>query len=285
MNAIVMAVYASLLASSSAIKSDNPWADVQTPTKQPAQIYGTYGAGCIAGAKALPLNGLGYQIVHPSRNRMYGHPNLLSFAQEFTSKLSEQKIVMLAADVALARGGPMPEDHASHNVGLDIDFWFKQDSRALTRILTAAERETIEPIALADLDKNELLENVWNWRYETILKTAASDPRVERIFVHPTIKKRLCANPNNQQDWLRKIRPWWGHNYHFHTRLACPKDSPNCVPQEPAQSIACDETLDWWFSDEWREEYEKRKRGGVSPGVIPLPALPAACDAVLTWEP
>jgi penicillin-insensitive murein endopeptidase len=281
MNSLVAAIVATLVASTHGSIADNPWANVETPTKGPARVYGTYGAGCIAGALPLPLNGVGYQVIRPSRNRIYGHPNLIDFAQTLTTKLHQKGMVMLAADLAQPRGGPMPGEHASHTVGLDMDFWFKQDERALSRLLTMEERETIEPLPLADLDKNELYEDRWDARYETMLKTAASDPRVERMFVHPTIKKKLCANPENHQDWLRKIRPWWGHNLHFHTRIACPTGSPECVPQPPQTTIGCDETLEWWFSDEWREEYEKRKRESTPADASELPQLPSACDGVL----
>ena len=25
------------------------------------------------------------------------------------------------------------------------------------------------------------------------------------------------------RDWLHKVRPMWGHNYHFHVRVFCPR--------------------------------------------------------------
>lgn len=265
--------------------AQNPWAEIQTPTHGPARVIGKYSAGCIAGAVSLPLDGPGYQVIRPSRNRYWGHPNLIDFAQNTTHQLSEHGIVMLVADLAQPRGGPIPGDHASHNVGLDMDFWFVQDPRALTRPLTSEERENMQQLELADLEENRLHTSRWNWRYESMLKIAASWSQVERIFVHPTIKKKLCEDPQNHEDWLRKIRPWWGHNAHFHVRLACPNESPDCIPQAPQETIACDETLDWWFSDEWREEWERRKReyeSETSPTET-LPQLPAACESVLRW--
>lgn len=268
-----------------ALASANPWAEVITPTAGPARIYGTYGAGCIAGAVPLPMDGRGYQVIRPSRNKFWGHPDLVAMAQSVTSELANHGIVMLAADLAQPRGGPIPSDHASHNIGLDMDFWFRQDERALQRPLTPEERESITKVELADLERNELNENLWDGRYELMLKTVASHPAVERMFVHPTIKRKLCANPANHEDWLRKIRPWWGHNGHFHVRIACPASSPECVPQAPQTSIACDETLDWWFSDEWREEWERRQQGVTDSTPQPAQTLPRACQSVLSWVP
>jgi murein endopeptidase len=33
--------------------------------------------------------------------------------------------------------------------------------------------------------------------------------------------------------WLTKVRPWWGHYYHFHVRIACPPESGDCRAQPP----------------------------------------------------
>lgn len=60
-----------------------------------------------------------------------------------------------------------------------------------------------------------------------------------------------------------KIQPWWGHDEHFHVRLKCPADgsSPNCRPKPEFTEIGCDTPeLAWWFSDEWRQMYEARKK-------------------------
>lgn len=33
--------------------------------------------------------------------------------------------------------------------------------------------------------------------------------------------------------WLRKVRPWWGHDSHMQVRRACPEGAAGCIPQEP----------------------------------------------------
>ena len=43
---------------------------------------------------------------------------------------------------------------------------------------------------------------------------SSSAPRpireVERIFVHPAIKKALCQTKDTDRKWLGKVRPWLG---------------------------------------------------------------------------
>jgi len=56
------------------------------------------------------------------------------------------------------------------------------------------------------------------------LKQRHSNAQVERIFVNPAIKKALCRETTGNRTWLHKVRPWWGHDYHFHVRLRCPAD-------------------------------------------------------------
>ena len=83
-----------------------------------------------------------------------------------------------------------------------------------------------------------------------MIKAAAEDPKVERIFVNAAIKKALCREAGQDRAWLYKVRPMWGHNYHFHIRLRCPADNPDCKPQEPpGHGDGCGADLDWWFRD------------------------------------
>jgi penicillin-insensitive murein DD-endopeptidase len=104
---------------------------------------------------------------------------------------------------------------------------------------------------------------------------------VARIFVHPAIKRELCAIAGTDRDWLRKIRPWWGHDHHFHVRLRCPDGDRWCVEQAPPPpGDGCDDSLAWWFSDEARAEAERL--AALPPRPRPtLDQLPPQCRAVL----
>jgi len=47
-----------------------------------------------------------------------------------------------------------------------------------------------------------------------VIRAAAQEPRVERIFVNAAIKKALCREAKGDRSWLAKMRPWYGHDYH-----------------------------------------------------------------------
>jgi penicillin-insensitive murein endopeptidase len=141
--------------------------------------------------------------------------------------------------------------------GLDADIWFQgdkpsphdQDWLATPSALSAvtADGQRVDPA-------------VFDAGIRALLEIAARDPRVDRIFVNPAIKRALCQEEGQKQGgdtdaavWLGKLRPWWGHDRHAHLRLSCPADSPNCLPQAPIpQGTGCDATLDWWFTEEAR---------------------------------
>uniref|UniRef100_UPI0035B42EB3 penicillin-insensitive murein endopeptidase n=1 Tax=Rhodoblastus sp. TaxID=1962975 RepID=UPI0035B42EB3 len=64
------------------------------------------------------------------------------------------------------------------------------------------------------------------------------------------IKKALCREATGDRSWLHKVRPYYGHNYHFHVRIACPDGSEACKEQDPVPAgDGCDESLAFWFRD------------------------------------
>jgi penicillin-insensitive murein endopeptidase len=66
------------------------WASLKTPSTSEPKIYGSYQMGCLAGAKALPLDGQGYTVVRRSRERYYGHPTLVNYLTELGKKLKQK---------------------------------------------------------------------------------------------------------------------------------------------------------------------------------------------------
>jgi penicillin-insensitive murein endopeptidase len=56
-----------------------------------------------------------------------------------------------------------------------------------------------------------------------------------------------AAPAGGDREWLRKLRPWWGHDEHFHVRLSCPGDSPDCERQKSMpEGDGCGEELESW---------------------------------------
>ena len=252
----------------------------KTPARLPPQPIGFYSRGCAAGNVAIELTGPAWQVMRPHRNRYWGQPRLIAFLRKFAHD-AKRKVGwrgLLIGDLSQPRGGPMLTGHASHQIGLDADIWLTEMP---DRILTIKERNTISA-TLMTLDRKRINLKRFTMRHARLLKLAASYPEVQRIFVHPPIKKFLCdisrGNPNRR--WLAKIRPLYGHNYHFHVRLRCPKGAKYCKDQgdpKPADGTGCGKHLAYWYSCKpWRSCRIVRKGPPAPPPKlfhegIPLP--------------
>jgi penicillin-insensitive murein endopeptidase len=251
------------------------WSKITQPTLDAAQSIGGYSAGCLRGAAILPTDGTGYQVMRLSRNRFYGHPDLMQFIQNLALNVYNQQLgTLLIGDLGQPRGGPTVSGHRSHQTGLDVDIWFLLSPEANTRPLTTTEREKWSANSML-LGKSDNIDfNQWSLANAQILELAAGMPEVDRIFVNASIKRELC-NTTTKRDWLKKLRPWWKHDDHFHVRLKCPPDSKECQNQDPLpQGDGCDK-LAWWFTA------EAKKPAPPSPNEPAEPILPVSCDAVL----
>jgi len=262
------------------------------PAPLAARAIGSYARGCLAGAKPLAVDGTTWQVMRLSRNRNWGHPALVKYLEDLAKEAP--KIGwrgLLVGDLAQPRGGPMLTGHNSHQIGLDADIWL---TPMPDRKLSTNEREKMSATSMLGpkMGKAEIPEGgrvdkaIWTEAHARLLKTAASDPRVARIFVHPAIKKTLCDWATGDRSWLRRVRPWYGHHYHFHIRLSCPSGGSGCKNQDPPPAgDGCDQSLSWWLSD---APYAKRRarraaaekaKGTWRP--MTVQQLPAACTQVL----
>jgi penicillin-insensitive murein endopeptidase len=267
------------LALAEAPANPNLWPGVKSPAGGAPRSIGDYSAGCVRGAAALSLDGEGYAVVHPERRRYYGHPELLDFVRKLGHKVRATGLgVMLVGDLGQPRGGRAPNGHASHQTGLDVDVWFWSPPQT-PHVLSESEREHAKARSVLDARTHSIAER-WSPRVTQLLRLTADDPRVARVFVNPIIKRALCEQTKTERAWLSKLRPWYGHDDHFHVRLACPADSPECTPQAPPPpGDGCAE-LDWWFSDAAQHDREQGKKLYQSK-VARTPQLPPQCEALL----
>lgn len=240
-----------------------------------ARAIGFYSRGCLAGGTALPLDGETWQVMRLSRNRNWGHPAMVDFLRRFAAQVPKAGWPgILVGDISQPRGGPMLTGHASHQIGLDADIWLTPMPR---RTLTREEREFTSATNVVREDRLDIDPSVWTAQHREVLKIAASQREVERVFVNPAIKKALCREAGRDRAWLNKVRPIWGHNYHFHIRLACPAGEEGCRTQDPVPAgDGCDASLDWWFTDE-----ALNPRPGKPRPPITLAGLPAECRRVV----
>ena len=221
---------------------------VKTAAPMAARAIGFYSRGCLAGAKMLPVDGPAWQAMRLSRNRNWGHPDLIRFVEKLASdaRVHEGWPGLLVGDLSQPRGGPSPSDHASHQIGLDADIWL---TPMPDRRLTPKEREELSSTDMLGAYKLTVDPAVWTPNHVRLLKRAASFKEVERVLVHPAIKKALCDAAGGDRDWLKKVRPFWGHNTHFHVRITCPAGSTTCTGQPPPPNDdGCGKELDDWFA-------------------------------------
>ena len=246
------------------------WDDVDGPAAGEPETIGTYAAGCLVGGVRLPDDGTGFLAVRPARNRHYGHPVLVRYVETLAGRADAAGLGLLPiGDLSQPRGGPMLSAHASHQVGLDVDIYFRLD---LPRLPADERGEDLELPSYVDYQRRQLDEGFGDAQLE-LLRLAADAPDVERIFVSPLIKQAMCERPWEDRGFLRRLRPWYGHDDHLHVRLSCPPGSPDCTAQAPPPpGDGCGAELDSWLED----------------GLVPSsgaagrrpPDLPLRCDAL-----
>jgi penicillin-insensitive murein endopeptidase len=246
-------------------------ASFDKPAPGPVSSIGSAANGCIQGAQPLAETGPGWQILRPSHNRFWGNSTLIAILSEQAAR-HQSLGSLLIGDMSLPRGGRMPSGHASHQTGLDADVLFRLSDHPLT----IEERD--EPDFTGVVEGQSVDKTRFGEAQLTVLRDFAKDPRIERIFVNPVIKRHLCRSLTSDRDWLHVIRPWWGHNAHFHVRLACPAGNAACEvgPPIPAGD-GCGTELDWWFTPEAAPAPAPKEP------VVPKapPPIPAACRPIL----
>ena len=253
------------------------------PTLGKAMAIGYYPRGCLQGGVELPINGPTWQVMRLSRNRNWGHPDLVRFLEKFAPRAAKATgwKGILVGDMAQPRGGPLPSDHMSHTTGLDVDVWFMPMP---ANTLSKEERDKIAAINLVADDWKRLNPKTWTPQHVAFIKAAAEAPEVERVLVNAVIKQELCRVEKNKEPWMSKVRPWYGHHDHIHVRLSCPADSPNCRKQPPVSGDdgCAPGALKYWFSD---KVLNPPKPATTTPRKPPKPItladLPPACKGVL----
>src|SRR5580700_1548278 len=251
------------------------------PAAMPTQVIGFYSKGCIAGAQPLPINGPTWQVMRLSRNRNWAHPDMVALLERLSAKVHKDAgwPGILVGDMSQPRGGPMFTGHASHQVGLDADIWL---TPMPNRTLSRNEREEMSAVMMVRPDRLDIDPNAWTPEHLAVIRDAALEPSVQRIFVNAAIKKALCREAKGDRSWLSKVRPWYGHDYHFHIRMRCPSGNGQCEgqPEQSGDDGCAPSELGYWFKDEILHPPPPKEPPKPHPPIT-LAQLPAACKQVL----
>ena len=256
---------------------------IPTPSNQRPDAIGGYARGCQAGAVQLAETGPTWQAMRLSRNRNWAQPETVDYVQDlsrFAATLPGWE-GLYVGDMSQPRGGPMLTGHASHQSGLDADIWMLPPDRLN---LTAQERENLSSISMRR-ERGAFTNSDWTEEHMRLLRAAASDERTARIFVFPGAKVAMCNWETGDRSWLNKIRPWWGHHYHFHVRLSCPAGDATCENQAPPPAgDGCADAQNWVnniLTPPPPDPNPAPSTGG-SRGPLTMARLPSQCASVAT---
>ena len=226
-----------------------------------SEPIGNYNNGCITNAHRLDISTKYYQVAHPKKQRYYGDETMIRFIERYSKKVYKNGIgSVLVGDVSTKYGGKLNTGHASHQIGLDADIEFYLD-----RI---DPKQLDQPHANILVNKGKQTTNsLFTKKYYDLIMFAAMDPMVERIFVGPAIKVKMCemTTDPNMHKYLHKIRPWFGHTEHFHVRLQCPIHAPDCEKQQAIPEMHTieeekEEALSWFLPPPPKDETKVVKR-------------------------
>jgi penicillin-insensitive murein endopeptidase len=252
-------------------------------SNQSSEAIGSYSRGCMAGGEQLAESGPTWQAMRLSRNRNWALPVTIDYVQDlsrFAASLPGWS-GLYVGDMSQPRGGPMLTGHASHQSGLDVDIWMLPPQRL---DLTEQERENLSSISTRRA-AGAYTNDSWTEQHRELLRAAASDPRVARIFIFPGAKVDLCEWATGDRSWLRKVRPWWGHHYHFHVRLNCPAGDRNCEAQSPIPSgDGCDDAQVWVNNILNPPPPDPNAPPPTPRAELTMADLPGACSAVLNSD-
>jgi penicillin-insensitive murein DD-endopeptidase len=253
------------------------------PSAQTPKVIGSYTDGCLAGGEQMPITGDTWQVMRLSRNRYWGYPDMIALLKRLSKKAHDDAgwPGILIGDIGQPRGGPALSGHASHQMGIDADVWLMPMP---DHLLSREEREEMSATMMVRDDRLDVDPKAWTPQHWMVIRDAAQEPAVQRIFVNAAIKKALCREAKGDRSWLSKVRPWWGHDYHFHIRMRCPDGDKECKGQaDQGGDDGCKPSeMAYWFKDSIiHPKPEPPKPPPKLTDGIKLSAMPAACKAVL----
>ncbi|VFS03410.1 penicillin-insensitive murein endopeptidase [Salmonella enterica subsp. houtenae] len=176
---------------SSASLAATPWQKITHPVPGAAQSVGSFANGCIIGADTLPVQSNNYQVMRTDQRRYFGHPDLVMFIQRLSHQAHQRGLgTVLIGDMGMPAGGRFNGGHASHQTGLDVDIFLQLPKTRWSQ----AQLLRPQALDLVSRDGKHVVPSRWSSDIASLIKLAAQDNDVTRIFVNPAIKQQLCLN-------------------------------------------------------------------------------------------
>ena len=231
-----------------------------------AAVIGSYAKGASPAAIALPIDGPAWQAMRLSRNRVWGPSGIGGLHRAAGHRRARRRL----AGPSRRRHGTAAGRPDAHRPRLAPD-------RARRRPLAdpdagpAAQRRGTGN----DFGRLHAPARRTNRGRDTVHRCPhrLDQARVTRSAGRadlrpPGIKQALCARATGDRAWLNKVRPWWGHDAHFHVRLACPPGERLCRDQEaPPPGDGCGDDLAWWLTDEpWKPKPPRTAYATIATG-------------------
>lgn len=179
---------------SSASLAATPWQKITHPVPGAAQSIGSFANGCIIGADTLPVQSDNYQVMRTDQRRYFGHPDLVMFIQRLSHQAQQRGLgTVLIGDMGMPAGGRFNGGHASHQTGLDVDIFLQLPKTRWSQ----AQLLRPQALDLVSRDGKHVVPSRWSSDIASLIKLAAQDNDVTRIFVNPAIKQQLCLDAGN----------------------------------------------------------------------------------------
>jgi penicillin-insensitive murein endopeptidase len=126
------------------------------------------------------------------------------------------------------------------------------------------------------LDLLDVDPEVWTRRHNELIRTAAQDPAVIRIFSECRDQEALCREAGADRAWLSRVRPWYGHAEHFHVQIAVRPTARNASRRPAPPRDGCGHELDFWFKESTLHPPPRKPKPALT-----LASLPPACKQIV----
>lgn len=183
----------------------------------------------------------GVEVIRPERKAYYA-TNELTHIMDIISKMSYNLTPGYKSsigDVSKEKGGKLFR-HKSHQMGVDADIAFYFKNKTFQGYLASA-------VAVNKLHPDWMYEQQW-----TMFKKIQETGFIDRIFIHPLMKKKLCEHAiklgelkkddtkSLAAQTLRRLVPEKDHHDHYHLRVKCSSAQVRCRQMaEPRQGSGC----------------------------------------------